>query len=208
MAYVVTEPCVGSKETFCVDVCPARSKSVLKRKAINMEPREEHAARERASFAFFEDLPEVDRTAIQAATIKGSQMITPLFEFSGACAGCGETPYIKLLTQLFGDRALIANATGCSSIYGGNLPTTPYRTNADGRGPAWATERQRMVSFAGESFAAVWRDPAGLEALADRLQHRIRAAEAARRGDGYDRAVGNQRRCFGWASMRRRSCSC
>jgi len=133
---VAPDDCTGCG--ICVDVCPARSKSVLKRKAINMEPREEHAARERASFAFFEDLPEVDRTAIQAATIKGSQMITPLFEFSGACAGCGETPYLKLLSQLFGDRALIANATGCSSIYGGNLPTTPWSIDHNGRGPAWA----------------------------------------------------------------------
>src|SRR5436309_9044282 len=92
---------------------------------------------ERENFSFFLDLPEVDRSAIRQ-DVKGVQFLEPLFEFSGACAGCGETPYVKLLTQLFGDRLLVANATGCSSIYGGNLPTTPYTTNAEGRGPAWA----------------------------------------------------------------------
>ncbi len=133
---VAPDDCTGCG--ICVDVCPARSKSMLKHKAINMEPREPHLERERAGFAFFEALPDVDRSAIQVATIKGSQMVTPLFEFSGACAGCGETPYLKLLSQLFGDRALIANATGCSSIYGGNLPTTPWSVDREGRGPAWA----------------------------------------------------------------------
>src|SRR4029077_20382302 len=93
---------------------------------------------ERANYDFFLNLPEVDRTTIPKLDHKGSQFLEPLFEYSGACAGCGETPYLKMLTQLFGDRLLIANATGCSSIYGGNLPTTPYTTNRDGRGPAWA----------------------------------------------------------------------
>ena len=92
---------------------------------------------ERENYRFFLDLPEVDRTAVKL-DIKGTQLLEPLFEYSGACAGCGETPYLKLLTQLFGDRALIANATGCSSIYGGNLPTTPYTVNRDGRGPSWS----------------------------------------------------------------------
>jgi pyruvate-ferredoxin/flavodoxin oxidoreductase len=93
---------------------------------------------ERANYEFFLDLPEVDRTADPRIDVKGSQFLQPLFEYSGACAGCGETPYVKLLSQLFGDRALIANATGCSSIYGGNLPTTPWAKDADGRGPAWS----------------------------------------------------------------------
>ena len=133
---VAPDDCTGCG--ICVDVCPARSKSVVKHKAINMEPIEPHLARERENFDFFLGIPEPDRSKVQVGTIKGSQMMQPLFEFSGACAGCGETPYLKLLTQLFGDRLLIANATGCSSIYGGNLPTTPWATNDEGRGPAWS----------------------------------------------------------------------
>jgi Pyruvate:ferredoxin oxidoreductase and related 2-oxoacid:ferredoxin oxidoreductases, beta subunit len=108
-----------------------------RRKAINMEPQEPLRESEREYYAFFLRLPSPDRTKIRAE-VKSSQFLEPLFEYSGACAGCGETPYIKLLTQLFGDRAVIANATGCSSIYGGNLPTTPYTVNGDGRGPAWS----------------------------------------------------------------------
>ncbi|MDX2037179.1 MAG: thiamine pyrophosphate-dependent enzyme [Isosphaeraceae bacterium] len=104
-----------------------------------MEPKSaDHLARERPNWSFFESLPEFDRTAAKTDTVKGSQLLLPLFEFSGACAGCGETPYLKLMSQLFGDRALIANATGCSSIFGGNLPTTPWSKDANGRGPAWA----------------------------------------------------------------------
>jgi pyruvate-ferredoxin/flavodoxin oxidoreductase len=133
---VAPDDCTGCG--ICVDVCPARSKSMVKHKAINMQPRDEHLEEERQNFAFFLDLPEMDRTRVRTDTIKGSQLLEPLFEFSGACAGCGETPYLKLLTQMFGDRALIANATGCSSIYGGNLPTTPWSMNQEGRGPAWA----------------------------------------------------------------------
>ena len=133
---VAPDDCTGCG--ICVEVCPARSKSLLKHKAINMEPRDQHAEQERANFSYFLGIPEVDRTRIRTDSIKGSQLLEPLFEFSGACAGCGETPYLKLLSQLFGDRALIANATGCSSIYGGNLPTTPWGVNAFGRGPAWA----------------------------------------------------------------------
>ena len=102
-----------------------------------MRPKDEHLDRERANFDYFVNLPEIDRTQTRIDTVKGSQLLLPLFEFSGACAGCGETPYLKLLTQLFGDRILVANATGCSSIYGGNLPTTPWSTDASGRGPAW-----------------------------------------------------------------------
>jgi pyruvate-ferredoxin/flavodoxin oxidoreductase len=122
----------------CVDVCPAVKKENVSHKAINMRPKTDHLDVERLRFATFLELPERDRTEIDSKTIKGSQQLEPLFEFSGACAGCGETPYLKLLSQLFGDRAVIANATGCSSIYGGNLPTTPWSINADGRGPAWS----------------------------------------------------------------------
>lgn len=133
---VAPDDCTGCG--ICVDVCPARSKEVAKHKAINMSPQREHLERERANFDFFLNLPELDRRTVHLETLKGAQLLEPLFEFSGACAGCGETPYIKLITQLFGDRTVIANATGCSSIYGGNLPTTPYTYNAEGRGPAWS----------------------------------------------------------------------
>jgi pyruvate-ferredoxin/flavodoxin oxidoreductase len=138
---VSTEDCVGC--TLCVSVCPARKKDKAGKKtderALHMEQNSEALRkRESKNWKIFMDLPEVDTALINPATIKGSQFKRPLFEFSGACAGCGETPYIKLVTQLFGDRMMIANATGCSSIYGGNLPTTPYAKRADGRGPAWS----------------------------------------------------------------------
>ncbi|MEQ9407435.1 MAG: pyruvate:ferredoxin (flavodoxin) oxidoreductase [Fuerstiella sp.] len=133
---VAPDDCTGCG--VCVEVCPARSKEVAKHKAINMEPKDDHLQRERENFDFFLSIPEIDRSAVRHDQVKGSQLLQPLFEFSGACAGCGETPYLKLLTQLFGDRLLVANATGCSSIYGGNLPTTPWATNAEGRGPAWS----------------------------------------------------------------------
>jgi pyruvate-ferredoxin/flavodoxin oxidoreductase len=132
---IAPEDCTGC--TLCVAVCPAKDKANPKHKSLDMAPQKPLRDAERDNFAFFLDLPEADRTTVRL-DVKGAQFLQPLFEFSGACAGCGETPYVKLLTQLFGDRALIANATGCSSIYGGNLPTTPYRTNADGRGPAWS----------------------------------------------------------------------
>jgi len=133
---VAPDDCTGCN--LCVTICPARDKGNPRVKAINMEPHREHAEREGANYAHFLDLPEMDRAAIERVDVKTSQFLQPLFEYSGACAGCGETPYIKLLTQLYGDRLLIANATGCSSIYGGNLPTTPYAVNAEGRGPAWS----------------------------------------------------------------------
>jgi pyruvate-ferredoxin/flavodoxin oxidoreductase len=123
--------------SLCMEACPAVSRDGSGRRALEMRPAGEVAADQRAAFAFFDGLPPVDPAKL-AADVKGSQLREPLFEFSGACAGCGETPYVKLLTQLFGDRALIANATGCSSIFGGNLPTTPYTTNREGRGPAWS----------------------------------------------------------------------
>jgi pyruvate-ferredoxin/flavodoxin oxidoreductase len=133
---VAPDDCTGCG--VCVDVCPAKSKEVVKHKSIDMLPKLDHLEAERESFDFFLRIPPADRRATKPATIKGSQMLEPLFEFSGACAGCGETPYLKLLSQLYGDRVLVANATGCSSIYGGNLPTTPWSTDGEGRGPAWA----------------------------------------------------------------------
>ena len=133
---VAPDDCTGCG--VCVESCPAVSKEAVGHKAIDMEPSAEHLEQERDRFRFFESIPYLDRADVRNDTVKHTQTLQPLFEFSGACAGCGETPYIKLMTQLFGDRTVIANATGCSSIYGGNLPTTPYGTNADGRGPAWA----------------------------------------------------------------------
>jgi len=133
---VFPDDCTGCN--VCVDICPVRSKESAKHKAINMEPKEGHLERERANAEFFLSIPELDRDRVKHDTVKGSQLLEPLFEFSGACSGCGETPYLKLLSQLFGDRTLVANATGCSSIYGGNLPTTPWGKNREGRGPAWA----------------------------------------------------------------------
>jgi pyruvate-ferredoxin/flavodoxin oxidoreductase len=132
---VAPDDCTGCN--LCVAVCPAKDKKEPRHKAINMEARLPVLERERRSYEYFLSLPEFDRTKL-SRDVKGTQFLEPLFEYSGACAGCGETPYLKLLTQLFGDRLLVANATGCSSIYGGNLPTTPWATNADGRGPAWS----------------------------------------------------------------------
>jgi pyruvate-ferredoxin/flavodoxin oxidoreductase len=131
---VAPEDCTGCK--LCVMICPAKDKANPKHKAINMAEQEPLRHDEAQNFKFFLGLPEADRTAVRM-DVKGSQFLQPLFEFSGACSGCGETPYVKLLTQLYGDRLMIANATGCSSIYGGNLPTTPYCVNAEGRGPVW-----------------------------------------------------------------------
>lgn len=136
MIYQVSpDDCTGC--TLCVDICPIQDKSNASQKAINMVPIDEAREQEAANWDFFKDLPTFDRTALKHTTIKGSQILEPLFEFSGACVGCGETPYLKLASQLFGDRMVVANATGCSSIYGGNLPTTPWTVNAEGRGPAW-----------------------------------------------------------------------
>jgi pyruvate-ferredoxin/flavodoxin oxidoreductase len=133
---VAPEDCTGCN--LCVNVCPAKDRTNPRHKAIDMQPMAPLRDVERKNYSFFLSLPEIKRSEVTRLDHKGSQFLEPLFEYSGACAGCGETPYIKLLTQLFGDRLLIANATGCSSIYGGNLPTTPYSTNRDGRGPAWS----------------------------------------------------------------------
>ena len=133
---VAPEDCTGCG--ICVDICPAKNKSETKLKAINMLPQPPIREQERVNYDFFLALPEADRRGVKIDTVKGSQFLQPLFEYSGACSGCGETPYVKLATQLFGDRMVVANATGCSSIYGGNLPTTPWAANKDGRGPAWS----------------------------------------------------------------------
>lgn len=133
---VAPDDCTGCG--LCVATCPAKDKEKAKHKAIDMELKVPHLETERPNFEFFLSLPDVDRSKVKPETIKGSQLLRPLFEFSGACAGCGETQYIKALTQYFGDRMLIANATGCSSIYGGNLPCTPYAVNHEGRGPSWS----------------------------------------------------------------------
>ncbi len=133
---VYLEDCTGCN--LCVEVCPATDSSNRSRKAINMGDKEPILEKGKTSIEYFENIPWNDRTKIDFSTVHGAQFLEPMFEFSGACAGCGETPYIKLLSQLFGDRLLVANATGCSSIYGGNLPTTPWTMNKDGRGPAWS----------------------------------------------------------------------
>ena len=133
---IAPEDCTGCG--ICVDVCPVKNKKESRLKALNMVSQLPIRDQERANFEFFLNLPEYDRRKVRMASIKANQLLQPLFEYSGACSGCGETPYIKLMTQLFGDRAIVANATGCSSIYGGNLPTTPYAQNKEGRGPAWS----------------------------------------------------------------------
>jgi pyruvate-ferredoxin/flavodoxin oxidoreductase len=133
---VSPEDCTGCG--MCVENCPAKDKTNPARKAINMHPQPVLRESERANWEFFLTIPDLDRALVEPNTVKNSQQLHPLFEFSGACAGCGETPYVKLLSQLFGDRAMVANATGCSSIYGANLPTTPWTFNKDGRGPAWS----------------------------------------------------------------------
>jgi pyruvate-ferredoxin/flavodoxin oxidoreductase len=133
---VAPEDCTGC--AICVDVCPVKNKQETRLKALNMAPQPPLRVPERDNWEFFLQIPELDRRKIKVGTIRQQQVQEPLFEFSGACSGCGETPYLKLLSQLFGDRALVANATGCSSIYGGNLPTTPWTKNGEGRGPAWS----------------------------------------------------------------------
>jgi pyruvate-ferredoxin/flavodoxin oxidoreductase len=133
---VYVEDCTGCG--LCVEACPARDVTEPTRKAIDLAPREPLVETERERIAFFETLPQNERPRVDFSSVRGVQYLQPLFEFSGACAGCGETPYLKLLSQLFGDRLMVANATGCSSIYGGNLPTTPWTRGADGRGPAWS----------------------------------------------------------------------
>ena len=133
---VSPEDCTGC--SVCVEVCPVKNKSNVSLKALNMVDQVPILEQEKKNWDFFLTLPELDRSKININSIGQQQIQQPLFEFSGACSGCGETPYIKLVSQLFGDRTIIANATGCSSIYGGNLPTTPYAKNKDGLGPSWS----------------------------------------------------------------------
>jgi len=164
---VAPDDCTGCG--VCVNICPAKSKEEVKHKAINMVDKDEFLDRERSSYSFFLDLPEVDRTTVNTTSLKGSQSLLPLFEYSGACAGCGETPYVKLASQLFGDRMIVANATGCSSIYGGNLPTTPWAVDSAGRGPTWSNSLfEDNAEFGlGMRLAIDQRNQAALEALAD-----------------------------------------
>jgi pyruvate-ferredoxin/flavodoxin oxidoreductase len=196
---VAAEDCTGCG--LCVEACPAHNKTETRLKAINMTPQTPLRDQERTNLEYFLALPEADRTIVHLDTVKGSQLLEPLFEYSGACAGCGETPYLKLLTQLFGDRLLVANATGCSSIYGGNLPTTPWCASLEGRGPAWSNSLFEDNAEFGLGFRLsldARRDRAArlLESLKDRaadqsseaaLQaQRGRVAELRRRLGGLD----------------------
>jgi len=209
---VYVEDCTGCG--LCVEACPAVLPGDLGRKAINLAPGEPTLAAERTNIEFFETLPLTDRSRVDFGTVRGTQFLEPLFEFSGACAGCGETPYVKLLSQLFGDRLMVANATGCSSIYGGNLPTTPWTTDADGRGPAWSNSLFednaefglgiRLAADGQTELArrrvAELRDEVGAELVDDILAapqlreselrtQRERVAELTRRLDGMDGPV-------------------
>ncbi len=209
---VYVEDCTGCG--LCVEACPVVIPGTTVTKAINLAAGEPRLATERDNITFFETLPINDRSRVDFGTVRGSQFLEPLFEFSGACAGCGETPYLKLLSQLFGDRLMIANATGCSSIYGGNLPTTPWTTDADGRGPAWSNSLfednaefglgMRLASDGHAELArrrlAELRDVLGAELVdailaAPQLREselhaqRQRVAELQRRLDGLDPAM-------------------
>ena len=169
---VAPEDCTGC--SLCVQVCPAKDRANPRHKAIDMVPQPPRLERDRAAWAFFLRLPDSDRASLDTGTVKGSQFLRPLIEFSGACAGCGETPYLKLLTQLVGDHLLIANATGCSSIYGGNLPTTPYCTDAAGRGPAWANSLfEDNAEFGLGIHLAVQRRAASARELLAKLVSRV-----------------------------------
>jgi pyruvate-ferredoxin/flavodoxin oxidoreductase len=169
---VVPDDCTGCG--VCVDVCPAKSKEVVKHKAIDMQPKSAHLVAERSNFDFFLQIPPADRRDVKVASIKGSQMLEPLFDVSGACAGCGETPYLKLLSQMYGDRILVANATGCSSIYGGNLPTTPWTVDAQGRGPAWSNSLfEDNAEFGLGMRLALDHQAAYARTMLERLQPRV-----------------------------------
>jgi pyruvate-ferredoxin/flavodoxin oxidoreductase len=194
---VAPDDCTGCG--VCVEVCPAHDRSEVKHKAINMTPVDRFLERERANFDHFLKIEEVDRTRMAADTVKGSQARQPLFEFSGACAGCGETPYLKLLSQLLGDRLLVANATGCSSIYGGNLPTTPWSVNREGRGPAWANSLFEDNAEFGLGFRLA------ADRLNDRARHLVQGL-TPRIGDALARALldGDQRDDASVEAQRRR----
>ncbi len=190
---VAPEDCTGCE--ICVSICPAKNKAEPTRKAINMSPQLPLREQERENWNFFLSLPNPDRRTLKLNQVRQQQLQEPLFEFSGACAGCGETPYLKLLTQLFGDRSLIANATGCSSIYGGNLPTTPYSQNAQGRGPAWSNNLfednaefgfgyrlslDKQAEFAGELLSQLSSE------IGDNLVNAILKAEQKTEADIWD----------------------
>ncbi len=186
---VAVEDCTGCN--LCVEVCPIESKTQPGHKAINMQEVLPLKETEKQNWDFFIGLPDIDRTRVNRSTVKGSQLLEPLFEFSGACSGCGETPYLKLLTQLFGDRMIVANATGCSSIFGGNLPTTPWAKNSEGHGPAWANSLFednaefglgiKLASDMKQRYAAsllkTLREDVGTE-LADAILTNVEATEA------------------------------
>jgi len=186
---VAVEDCTGCN--LCVEVCPIESKTQPGHKAINMQEVLPLKETEKQNWDFFIGLPDIDRTRVNRTTVKGSQLLEPLFEFSGACSGCGETPYLKLLTQLFGDRMIVANATGCSSIFGGNLPTTPWAKNSEGHGPAWANSlfednaefglgiklaSDMKQKYAG-SLLKTMREEVGTD-LADAILNNVEATEA------------------------------
>ena len=182
---VSSDDCTGC--TLCVVVCPAKDKGNPPRKALELRPAAEVREAQRAAFAWFLSIPEADRSKIPL-NVKQTQLFQPLFEFAGACSGCGETPYIKLLTQLFGDRMVVANATGCSSIYGGNLPTTPYCKNAEGRGPAWSNSLFEDNAEFGLGFRVSidkHAEHAGelLEQLKDKVGSEFTEASTQRRSD-------------------------
>ncbi|HET9041739.1 MAG TPA: thiamine pyrophosphate-dependent enzyme, partial [Burkholderiales bacterium] len=192
---VAPDDCTGCG--VCVDICPARNKQMVKRKAINLEPKLAHLETERRNYEFFLELPEVRPSFDTIELMKGAQLREPLFEYSGACAGCGETPYLKLLTQLFGDHLLVANATGCSSIYGGNLPSTPWTKNRAGQGPAWSNS---LFEDNAEFGLGMRLAIDAQRSLAERLVSDLRAEIGAARADALlqapqatDEEIGEQR---------------
>ena len=190
---IAPEDCTGCR--LCVQTCPAKNKSEVRLKAINMTEQAPIRERERKCWDFFLSLPDTDRSKLNMGLVKDTQLLRPLFEFSGACAGCGETPYVKLVSQLFGDRAYVANATGCSSIYGGNLPTTPWAVNADGRGPSWANSLfEDNAEFGLGMRVTIDKQSEFARELLKRLENEIGTAlgrrDSQRRPDGRD---GHQR---------------
>ncbi len=192
---VAPEDCTGC--ALCVEACPVKDKTQSGRKAINMAPQPALRQVEAENWTFFQSLPEVDRSLLHLGSVKNSQLLKPLFEFSGACAGCGETPYLKLVSQLYGDRAVIANATGCSSIYGGNLPTTPWAQNNAGYGPAWANSLfEDNAEFGLGMRLSIDQQQAHARDLLDRLRDRVGSELAAALLDEIgqdDEAVARQR---------------
>ena len=218
------EDCTGC--ALCTEACPAHSPVDPNSKAINLRPKAPVVEAERANIGFFEQLPVNDRARVDFSNVRGVQFLEPLFEFSGACAGCGETPYLKLLSQLFGDRTMIANATGCSSIYGGNLPVTPWSRNQEGRGPAWsnslfednaefglgfrlaADKHLELAKQRLQALAAVLGEATVTELLsAPQIQESeiLGAAIACGTAQGQIAAACRQQRCRGGPAVRRRS---